>query len=204
MHLLWSLAAFAVADNPRTQRLFCDRYADRVKASRPIPCEWKGSKAGGDGDGGGDGPSEHRCTPVADALVDLYTCVGAQRFKGTYMSSFSDTISQVMPRRPNRAGPCICSDRTMRPAVATRARLRSRQRRARDPARDKLAPQTAPAARARTQTVSRCLLHRSLGGKFYDETDFGVDVLLSPGGLAQLEQQPATERAPRSLEPAPS
>ena len=36
-----------------------------------------------------------RHTPVADAVVDLYTCVHASAFKGTHGSSFTDTIWQL-------------------------------------------------------------------------------------------------------------
>ena len=37
----------------------------------------------------------HRNSSLADALVDLYVCAGATHFKGTAMSSFTDTIETL-------------------------------------------------------------------------------------------------------------
>ncbi|KAL1500192.1 hypothetical protein AB1Y20_012861 [Prymnesium parvum] len=69
---------FLATDNAETQQEFLRRYGERVYVSEPI------SHA-----------HALRQTSVATALVDLYTCAAACRFKGTPRSSFSDTILQL-------------------------------------------------------------------------------------------------------------
>ena len=44
-----------------------------------------------------------RHTPLADAVVDLFTCVAARAFKGSYYSSFSDAIAGLRAARGTAA-----------------------------------------------------------------------------------------------------
>ena len=64
-------------DNRDTQNTFIKKYGDRfiVKLIEPN--------------------NNRRQTSVQDAVVDLFVCVDAKYFLGTFGSSFSDTIYQM-------------------------------------------------------------------------------------------------------------
>lgn len=111
-------ALFVATDNAATQQVFAARYGERVRAMRPISPAWGSAEPPG---------ADARHTALSDAVVDLYTCVDAAHFKGTPLSSFSDTIAHI--RR----------------------------------------------ARGRASSGDEHVA-RSLGGKFYDQTDFSLEV----------------------------
>lgn len=73
------LPIFVATDNAQTQRQLVFLFGDRVKALKPIA---EDSKA-------------LRHTALTDAVVELFTCVEASVFKGSYKSSFSDTIHHL-------------------------------------------------------------------------------------------------------------
>ena len=77
---------YLATDNASTQRHFLSRFGDRIKALTPI--------GGAPRESANDEASVHRHTPVQDAVVDIFTCVAAEFFKGTYYSSFSDAIQR--------------------------------------------------------------------------------------------------------------
>lgn len=85
---------FVATDNPATQAMFVARYGARV---RQLTLMADQAALGGDGC---DGAGRH--TSVAEAVVDLYTCVRASCFKGTPLSSFSDTV-ELLRRADGRS-----------------------------------------------------------------------------------------------------
>lgn len=69
---------YLATDNLGTQELFKAKYGDRIKAMKWIT------------------PQRNlRQTPLEDAVVDIYTCVGANAFLGSGWSSFSDLINDL-------------------------------------------------------------------------------------------------------------
>ena len=75
------LAVYLATDNVETQRAFLGRHRGRVRVGREIvPCGTK---------------TVLRQTPLADAVVDLFCCAAADVFKGSYYSSFSETIAHL-------------------------------------------------------------------------------------------------------------
>jgi len=89
-----SLPIFLSTDNAATQDSMLRRYPTRLHGLAPV------SSPPASGAGGGCCPSsERRHTSVERAVVDLFTCVEAERFMGTFMSSFSDAI--LLLRRAN-------------------------------------------------------------------------------------------------------
>jgi len=72
-----NLKIYIATDNRDTQDTFVKRYSDRyiVKLIEPN--------------------NNRRQTSVQDAVVDLFVCVNAKYFLGTFGSSFSDTIYQM-------------------------------------------------------------------------------------------------------------
>ena len=73
------LPIFVATDNAETQERLRERFGERVQAMKPIVHA--------------SGALRH--TPLTDAVVELFTCVAARVFKGSYASSFSDTIHHV-------------------------------------------------------------------------------------------------------------
>ena len=69
---------FLATDNSETQKMFLSRYGDRI-------CFYKEIK---DSD-------ELRKTDVVDAIIDLYICKDATKFKGTTGSSFTGFIQYL-------------------------------------------------------------------------------------------------------------
>mmetsp|Transcript_74078 Transcript_74078/g.123739 ORF Transcript_74078/g.123739 Transcript_74078/m.123739 type:complete len:396 (+) Transcript_74078:132-1319(+) len=69
------LPLYCAADCKKTQELVLQRYGMRLRALHAINNE-----------------TALRHTSLQDAVVDLFTCVYARRFKGSFYSSFSDTI----------------------------------------------------------------------------------------------------------------
>lgn len=68
---------YIATDNPDTHALFRKRYPDRVKLG--FPSVQVGL----------------RKTSLEDSIIDLYMCVGAERFKGSGHSSYSDMIMRL-------------------------------------------------------------------------------------------------------------
>lgn len=80
------LPIYIATDNRATQEAFAARYPDRLRLPRWIE------------------PDDRlRQTPLADAVVDLFTCAFAEAFLGTPGSSFSDLIRQIRHEK-NRSG----------------------------------------------------------------------------------------------------
>jgi hypothetical protein len=80
------LPLYLATDNRETQ----DRFPDWVVGTRFLPSsEIQGLE------------DHHRNGPLADAVVDLFVCAAALRFKGSASSSFSDTIEALRRSGPN-------------------------------------------------------------------------------------------------------
>jgi hypothetical protein len=69
---------YIATDNFQTQRSFYERYANRIKLIKFIS----------------ERPNIKRQTSLEDAIIDLYTCINAERFLGTEESTFSWFIEQ--------------------------------------------------------------------------------------------------------------
>eukprot|EP00316_Scyphosphaera_apsteinii_P023721 CAMPEP_0119320860 /NCGR_PEP_ID=MMETSP1333-20130426/53762_1 /TAXON_ID=418940 /ORGANISM="Scyphosphaera apsteinii, Strain RCC1455" /LENGTH=328 /DNA_ID=CAMNT_0007327681 /DNA_START=8 /DNA_END=990 /DNA_ORIENTATION=+ len=103
-------AIYLATDNARTQKIYTERYAERIKALVPIPPH-ANNEHESDAIARKEGAkhvenfvpekqcSDARHTAVRDAVVDLYVCAEARHFKGTFLSSFSDTILQLRRAR---------------------------------------------------------------------------------------------------------
>lgn len=74
------LPIFVATDNVGTQARLLARFGDRVRALKPIRK---------------DDARGFRQTPLSDAVTEIFTCVAARAFKGSYCSSFSDTIHHL-------------------------------------------------------------------------------------------------------------
>lgn len=86
------LPIFLATDNSETQSQFTARYGSRLRVLEAIQTPSTNQ------------PhlrrkSEVRHTPLDHAVVDLFTCVAATVFKGSYFSSFSDTIMRLRQAR---------------------------------------------------------------------------------------------------------
>jgi hypothetical protein len=82
------LPILLATDNAETQELMARRYGHRVRALGPIePLPQLGGQAAPDSAG------TERHTTLERAVADLFICVEAEAFMGTYMSSFSDAIA---------------------------------------------------------------------------------------------------------------
>jgi len=75
------LPVYLAADNAETQRAFLGRHRGRARVGREIVA--RGTK------------TVLRQTPLSDAVADLFCCVAADVFKGSYYSSFSETIAHL-------------------------------------------------------------------------------------------------------------
>jgi len=73
-----TLPIFLATDSIDTQRKFIEKYGDRILF-------WEKLKK----------KKVLRKTELEIAVLDLFTCVLAKEFKGSYYSSFSDTILQI-------------------------------------------------------------------------------------------------------------
>ncbi len=82
---------YVATDNAETQREYLYRWQQDVIVYRRITT---GTERQGLGN-----HAIH--TSVADAVVDLYVCAGAERFMGTRGSSFTDTINRLRSLRCN-------------------------------------------------------------------------------------------------------
>jgi hypothetical protein len=71
-----NMKIYIATDNKETQDIFLDKYGDRLILKKIIQSE------------------KLRQTSVQDALIDIYTCVGAEYFMGSNGSSFTDLINQ--------------------------------------------------------------------------------------------------------------
>ena len=108
------LPIFVATDNKHTQERFVQRYGShRIKGIKPITKAFeplvngvvdRAAISGKVGDAGGGVISNdvafrcedvHRHTPLFDAVVDIFTCVQAKAFKGSFYSSFSDAIMRL-------------------------------------------------------------------------------------------------------------
>ena len=82
------LPIYVATDDRATQERFVARYGARIRARTAFgPRPQDGQTA--------HPASVHRQTPIAEAVVDLFCCVAAVAFKGTYYSSFSDAIMRL-------------------------------------------------------------------------------------------------------------
>ena len=98
---------FLATDNRQTQLRFLERYASRVKGLKPIVVQAARTRHEGEGtplarlaraDAAfccDEDVEQKRHTPLCDAVVELFTCVQAASFKGSYYSSFSDAIMRL-------------------------------------------------------------------------------------------------------------
>jgi hypothetical protein len=66
---------YIACDCPETRQKFIDKYKSRVPVATPF-----------------DFTNNHRKSTLKNAIVDIYTCVGAENFMGSDLSSFSDLI----------------------------------------------------------------------------------------------------------------
>lgn len=71
------LKIYIATDNRDTQDIFIKKYGDRLFIKPIIPS------------------TNVRQTSVQDAIIDIYTCAGANYFMGTEGSSFSDMINYI-------------------------------------------------------------------------------------------------------------
>ena len=78
VHKYASSRVYLATDNADTQSVFLAHYRGRIRIGRKI--SHKGAL---------------RQTSLFDAAVDLLTCAAAEVFKGSYSSSFSDTIAHL-------------------------------------------------------------------------------------------------------------
>ena len=74
---------YLATDNAVTREAYRQRYGSRIKACTPVAS----------GTIREEQPERH--TPVAQAVIDIFVCVYARTFKGSYYSSFSDAIAQL-------------------------------------------------------------------------------------------------------------
>lgn len=74
---------YLATDNHQTQQDFVHRYGARIKGLAPIET------------GSVREMEPQRHTPVAQAVIDIFCCVHARSFKGSFYSSFSDAIQQL-------------------------------------------------------------------------------------------------------------
>jgi len=72
-----NLKIYIATDNRDTQDIFIKKYGDRLFIKPIIPS------------------TNVRQTSVQDAIIDIYTCAGANYFMGTEGSSFSDMIKYI-------------------------------------------------------------------------------------------------------------
>jgi hypothetical protein len=72
-----NLKIYIATDNRDTQEIFIKKYGDRLFIKPIIPS------------------TNVRQTSVQDAIIDIYTCAGANYFMGTEGSSFSDMINYI-------------------------------------------------------------------------------------------------------------
>mmetsp|Transcript_27742 Transcript_27742/g.84676 ORF Transcript_27742/g.84676 Transcript_27742/m.84676 type:complete len:286 (+) Transcript_27742:161-1018(+) len=94
------LPIFLATDNADTQRALLRRYPDRIRVVAPIQPSPLSDPVGEEfeaADVCSAGASRH--TSIQYAVVDLFTCVEATHFMGTYLSSFSDTIYLIRRMR---------------------------------------------------------------------------------------------------------
>lgn len=75
-------AIYLATDNAKTQNAFRRKYGSRLLVHDAIH-------------GYGSRHRPVRCTPMAHAIADLYTCVKASHFIGTNYSSFSGEIARA-------------------------------------------------------------------------------------------------------------
>jgi hypothetical protein len=68
---------YLATDNKETQDKFLDKYGNRLLLKKIIPSD------------------KLRQTSVQDAVIDIYTCAGAEYFMGSVGSSFTDLINQL-------------------------------------------------------------------------------------------------------------
>ena len=69
---------YIATDNVATQEIYKSRYGSRIKVMKWITPQRK-----------------LRQTPLEDAIVDIFTCIGANAFMGSGWSSFSDLINDL-------------------------------------------------------------------------------------------------------------
>lgn len=74
---------FIATDNGTTQREFVSYLGERAIIQAPIP------------EHANQNLHDHRNTDIGSAAVDLFICAGAEKFKGTPLSSFSRTIEHL-------------------------------------------------------------------------------------------------------------
>lgn len=79
------LPIFLATDNATTQQCFKDRFGDRLCALDEIAVPSDKDRA----------KHEFRHTPVSRAVAEMFVCAEATIFKGSYYSSFSDTIMHL-------------------------------------------------------------------------------------------------------------
>ena len=72
---------YMATDNAVSQQDYQARYGDRVKALTPMELQ--------------PVVDVHRHTSVQQAVIDIFTCMRATVFKGSYYSSFSDAIQRL-------------------------------------------------------------------------------------------------------------
>jgi hypothetical protein len=80
------IPVYLATDNGQTQRRMQEAIPDVVFRALP------GSSMAAIHD-------THRNGTLSDAVVDLFVCAGAERFKGTHYSSFSETIERMRALR---------------------------------------------------------------------------------------------------------
>jgi hypothetical protein len=78
-----SLPIFMATDSVKAQKLYREKYGKRILF-------WEKMK----------GKVILRKTELETAVLDLFTCILAKDFKGSYYSSFSDTILQLRGETP--------------------------------------------------------------------------------------------------------
>lgn len=96
---------FLATDNRPSQDRFLQRYGERMRGLKPIsranaasfhsepPESHHARLAAQDPSFACD--DVHRQTPLSDAVTEIFTCVRAAAFCGSYYSSFSDTIMRL-------------------------------------------------------------------------------------------------------------
>jgi hypothetical protein len=88
------LSIFLATDNAETQATVLYRYGHRVRLLAPI-----GTPPRLSGQAAPDSAEADRHTSVERAVADLFICVEADAFMGSYMSSFSDAIALLRRAR---------------------------------------------------------------------------------------------------------
>lgn len=103
---------FLATDNRVTQDRFLSRYGKRVRALKLIEDVVTPQAMAAAGEVGHHNAQHdaafrsidvHRHTPLSDAVVEIFTCVRARVFKGSYYSSFSDAIMRLRAVRGTAA-----------------------------------------------------------------------------------------------------